>query len=553
VTRSVVDPRLAKPGEVIGYRKDGRPIRLIAGGHTNPNFEQRGFRARAGDTALLNAAFGGSDPAVNTHWSQDADVTFRVRFAVEEDAGGTGTVSGQLEASLNGGAFFNVTTTSTIVKAVASSQYAHDATTSDLNIGGAGGFVAGRGSETGDTTDVTLTSQHTEFEYALQIVSTDVANGNTIELRLAGLNLYTFVPTVTVTGVTPPPTNLVIANAAHDHVADNVTVTTPTNLVVNDAAQAHTAQSPTLTEPPSGDDVAWNAEQVIWDGLVATWAAAGGATDLVIANATHAHAADSPSLTQAHSLTADAATHVHSAENVTLAVESTLTIANASQGHTAEQVTLSIEASLGIANATHAHSAESPNLAVIYDLAVDVAVHGHTADNLTLLGAGDLDIHNVVHGQVAAEPTLTQLHLLVAANATHTHTASNVSLSGGSELGINSALHSHTVDSPSLGQAHVLAAASAEHAHTAGAPVLTQTHILAIDDALHGHSADVVVLTLGVIVTPAGRTLAVAREIRTLAVNLARILAVGIDVRVVLVTDARFYSSPADSRLVEVG
>jgi hypothetical protein len=259
VTSSVVDPAKARAGDLIGYRKDGRPIYLLAGGHTNPNFAQVGFRGRAGDTVTLNGAFSGGDPALNTNWSQDADVVFRVRFAVEENAGGTGAAGGTIEANLNGGSFQAITTTSSIVKAVASSQFADDATTTDLGVGGAGGFVSGRGSETGDPTDVTLTSQHTEFEYALQIVGADVANGDTIVIRLAGLNSYTVAgPSLTVTGVVTPPVDV------------DAALTVTAGITAEGSAPA-----------PAG---AWGSSVTTWGDAGRTWTGdvAGGGTTVEI-------------------------------------------------------------------------------------------------------------------------------------------------------------------------------------------------------------------------------------------------------------------------------
>jgi hypothetical protein len=221
--------------------------------HITANTVQVGFQGRDDDVALNSGTFTHNP---DTDWSQDADVVFRVRFAVEENAGGDATASGQLEANLNGGAFQNVTTGSSIVKAVTSSQFTDGAATSDLGIGGAGNFVAGSGSHTGDTADVALISQHTELEYAVQIVSADVANGNTIVLRIAGLNSYTIAgPTLTVTGV--------VLNASVEPVTVAATASIPT---------------PTVTVPvPAG---AWGSSSTTWGDADESWtgASVGGGT-----------------------------------------------------------------------------------------------------------------------------------------------------------------------------------------------------------------------------------------------------------------------------------
>jgi hypothetical protein len=127
-----------------------------------------------------------------------------VRFEVEEDAGGEAVAGGQLEYDLNtSGSWLSVNASSSVVRSAASSHVADGAATANLLTAGAGAFVAGSFDEVdGDCADVNLTSQHTEFEYCVQIRSADVAGGNTVRLRVAGVQVYTAVPSITVTELT---------------------------------------------------------------------------------------------------------------------------------------------------------------------------------------------------------------------------------------------------------------------------------------------------------------------------------------------------------------
>jgi hypothetical protein len=60
------------------------------------------------------------------NWSQAVNTVFRVRFQVEEINNKTEVIQGQLEASLNGGGYFSISTVSTIVQGVASAYTIND-------------------------------------------------------------------------------------------------------------------------------------------------------------------------------------------------------------------------------------------------------------------------------------------------------------------------------------------------------------------------------------------------------------------------------------------
>jgi hypothetical protein len=161
------------------------------------------FRGR-GDTVALNTDTW--DHLLDTDWTQDVDTTFRVRFEVEETAGAISdnTLAPQLEYNLAGAGWNAVTTTSSVVKAVVSGQFNEGDATTNVLAGSARTFVAGSGSEDGlATTTAAMSNAHTEVEYSVQIVSGDVTDAQTLQLRVSNagvaLNTYTQTPTITAT------------------------------------------------------------------------------------------------------------------------------------------------------------------------------------------------------------------------------------------------------------------------------------------------------------------------------------------------------------------
>jgi hypothetical protein len=174
-----------------------------------PNLAQTNFRGRNDDGNETSATWIANE---NTDWTQDTDEDFRVRFALVNAS--TTTAINQvhnLQYRKNGGTWTNVTTSSSNVKAVAT---------------GSPGFADGDDCSEQITTRAGYTYQSTnagcsddgsagganmdwngqgaaEFEYSLQIVGSDVADEDTIELRViksgtTALDNYVNIPLITV-------------------------------------------------------------------------------------------------------------------------------------------------------------------------------------------------------------------------------------------------------------------------------------------------------------------------------------------------------------------
>jgi hypothetical protein len=223
---------------------------------------------------------------------------------------------------------------------------------------------------------------------------------------------------------------LTIADCAHGHSVDNLTLTQLHSLVVADAAHAHAADNLALTQAHALV-VAEAAHGHTADNLTLTQAHA-----LAVADASHAHTVDNLTLTQLHSLAVADATHAHAADNLGLTVEGALAIADALHAHTSDNIVLTQLHVLAVADALHAHAAEQCNVSSETELAVADASHAHAADSLALTQAHMLSIAEAVHGHLADNLGLTQAHVLAILEALHAHTADNIALGGLSDIGV---------------------------------------------------------------------------------------------------------------------
>jgi hypothetical protein len=168
-----------------------------------PSFTQASFRGRNDNGNETTATW---KALANTDWTQKVDENFRVRFVIQETAGISATdQTFQLEYNRNGGGWNDVNGASSVVRATASPNVADGANTTQQV--GSGTFVtpnAGFDEVDGQAGGTSLDfsgSDEVEVEYSLQIRSVDVANDDTIQLRVKGLDVYSNTPTATVSGI----------------------------------------------------------------------------------------------------------------------------------------------------------------------------------------------------------------------------------------------------------------------------------------------------------------------------------------------------------------
>jgi hypothetical protein len=140
----------------------------------------------------------------DTNFTWRTEAYFRLRFTLQETAGGNpANAAYKIQANKNGGAFQDVTTTSTIVRAVDYSDSAEDAAIATKRLSGTGTYVNGRYSEDGSAaTGIDLAaSQNTELEYGVVLDHANVANADTVSIKLVALSgtAVTITTAITIT------------------------------------------------------------------------------------------------------------------------------------------------------------------------------------------------------------------------------------------------------------------------------------------------------------------------------------------------------------------
>lgn len=174
--------------------------------HVNPSLEQNSFRGRNDDGSESAATW---KATANTDWTQAVDENFRIRFLVQETAGGSeNNVNLQLQYNHNGGGWNSVNASSSVVQSSLSGNFAEDDNTTQQI--GSGTFISPNSGMdedeglAGESSDIDFAgNDEVEVEYCCQILSGDVADTDTVQLRvvrgdLTVLETYTNTPTVTV-------------------------------------------------------------------------------------------------------------------------------------------------------------------------------------------------------------------------------------------------------------------------------------------------------------------------------------------------------------------
>ena len=221
--------------------------------HVSPAFDQDSFRGRNDDGSEAAATW---IAASNLNWTQNTDENFRVRFLLQETAGGSADdVQPQLQYNLNAAGWNDVNAASAVARSSPSGHFAEDADTTQQI--GAGTFITPNSGmdedegRAGELNDIDFTgNDEVEVEFCLQIRAADVADSDTVELRLiqAGVALDTYTNTPALT-VNIPPVNVTVAAppAAATAGANPPTVAVGATVAAAAAAGAAEALLPTVT------------------------------------------------------------------------------------------------------------------------------------------------------------------------------------------------------------------------------------------------------------------------------------------------------------------
>lgn len=168
---------------------------------------QNAFRFYEDGTESGSTPIGAEDTEIISD-ADSVDQNLHLRILIQESGGadGVATDDWQLQYSYKGGAYTNVTSSSSVVKGFNSGNLTDgDPTTNRGTNGisdGTGSFSAGEISEDGLIDDMQLTlNDFTEILYSLTLVSADLSYTDTIEFRVlinGGLMLYNVTPKITV-------------------------------------------------------------------------------------------------------------------------------------------------------------------------------------------------------------------------------------------------------------------------------------------------------------------------------------------------------------------
>ncbi|MCH7535023.1 MAG: hypothetical protein IH948_04655 [Bacteroidetes bacterium] len=170
-----------------------------------PQFDQDSFEGYDDDAGEGSAT---TKNGVNGNWIQSTDANFRVRFLIQETAGvAFSNFKEDLQYNKNNTTWNDVDDSSSLnVRMSASIHFAHgDDTTQQI---GTGTFLSNNDgmNETNPPASTMVPdyagNDETEFEFCVQIRNADVANNDTIELRVTKdgtvLNTHTNTPSITV-------------------------------------------------------------------------------------------------------------------------------------------------------------------------------------------------------------------------------------------------------------------------------------------------------------------------------------------------------------------
>lgn len=151
------------------------------------SWNQNGFQFLADDADPPKNAT--ALAAINANISKAAGTTFACRILIKTiNVATPGATSFGLMYSKNGGAYTAVTTTSSVIKAVQSSQAGIVDGEDTLQLIGSGTFMTLNGGvdETGSFTTGGVAALNDEIEshHFLQLVGADVVAGDTVDLRL---------------------------------------------------------------------------------------------------------------------------------------------------------------------------------------------------------------------------------------------------------------------------------------------------------------------------------------------------------------------------------
>lgn len=175
-----------------------------------PTTSQPAYRFYEDGTETAATAIAAQNTNISRAVDSNSNLLLRVRLQYTGGIAGSSTDDFRLQYSLSGGTYTNVGSGAVI--GYDSASLTHGSATTNQLGSGSGAFVAGEIAETSLVTDRLITSNnYSEFLFAMTLVSSAVANGDTIDFRLLRnevvLDTYTVTPRINVTKTGGGPTD----------------------------------------------------------------------------------------------------------------------------------------------------------------------------------------------------------------------------------------------------------------------------------------------------------------------------------------------------------
>jgi hypothetical protein len=216
---------------------------------------------------------------------------------------------------------------------------------------------------------------------------------------------------------------LVVEEAHHLNVADNVDLVQASDLVVDETYHLLASDPVALTQEHSLVTAEAYHEHFA-DNVEMT-----GDAFIAVVGCDHEHFADNVALTQEHTLSIDSADNLHVADNVVLTTDYDISLSNSEHLHETDNIVLTQEHYLAVDEAFHVVTSDTFWVVQIDDLIVDDSAHLVASDSIDLTGAHYLVVQECGHASTIDDLIfLTQEHYLrmVDSHIVHLHYADNI-------------------------------------------------------------------------------------------------------------------------------
>lgn len=211
-----------------------------------------------------------------------------------------------------------------------------------------------------------------------------------------------------------------------------------------------------------------------------------------IDDAANIHMADVITLSQTHILTPTNSGHTHNTDSLTLSQTHSITIMGTRHGVTSGQTVLAHIQTLVVANNQHDHIVDQVDLTQESSLSTDGSSHNVSSDNITLLLSSILLPNSNRHIHKTSTIDLSQIIIVAVDDIRHVLASETSVLSQIQVLSISDTTHSHITNTSVIAQEQVLMLASAAHTLVSSIPIVVQVITLPINDVLHNTASNTV-------------------------------------------------------------